>query len=84
MRRVQKQHYQSKSFIKNAVKKEDARPFKVADNIIMKVIDPTTGKRALTDSKSTIIEAYKNIEIDRVLNKDINNRLENDNILRFY
>jgi penicillin-binding protein 1A len=73
-----------KSFIKNAVKKEDARPFKVADNIIMKVIDPTTGKRALTDSKSTIIEAYKNIEIDRVLNKDINNRLENDNILRFY
>jgi len=50
----------------------------------MKVIDPTTGKRALTDSKSTIIEAYKNIEIDRVLNKDINNRLENDNILRFY
>ena len=73
-----------KSFIKNAVKKEDARPFKVADNIIMKVIDPTTGKKALTDSKFTIIEAYKKIESDKVLNKDINNRLKNDNILRFY
>jgi len=73
-----------KSFIKNAVKKEDARPFKVADNIIMKVIDPTTGKKALTDSKFTIIESYKNIESDKVLNKDINNRLKNDNILRFY
>ncbi|MDB0066685.1 PBP1A family penicillin-binding protein [Candidatus Pelagibacter sp.] len=73
-----------KSFVKEAVKKEDARPFKVADNILMKVIDPLTGKKALTDSKSTIIEAYKNIEIDSALNKDINNRLKNNNILRFY
>ena len=73
-----------KSFIKNAVKKKDARPFKVADNILMRVIDPVTGEKALTDSKSTIIESYKNIEIDNMSNKDINNRLKNDNILRFY
>ena len=73
-----------KSFIKNAVKKEDARPFKVAEGILMRVIDPITGERALTGSKSTIIEAYKNIKIDNVLNKDINNRLKNDNILKFY
>ncbi|MDC0126498.1 PBP1A family penicillin-binding protein [Candidatus Pelagibacter sp.] len=73
-----------KSFVKEAVKKEDARPFKVADNILMRVIDPLTGKKALADSKFTIIEAYKNIEIDSVLNKDINNRLKNNNILRFY
>ena len=73
-----------KSFIKNAVKKEDARPFKVADNILMKVIDPVTGEKALTESKSTIIEAYKHKKIDSVLNKDINNRFKNNNILRFY
>jgi len=73
-----------KNFIKNAVKKEDARPFKVADNILMRVIDPVTGEKALTESKSTIIEAYKNTEIDSELNKDINNRLKNDNILKFY
>ena len=73
-----------KNFIKNAVKKEDARPFKVANNILMKVIDPITGEKALSESRSTIIEAYKNIEIDHKLNKDINNRLKNDNILRFY
>jgi len=73
-----------KSFVKNAVKKEDARPFKVAEGILMRVIDPITGERALTGSKSTIIEAYKNIKIDNVLNKDINNRLKNDNILKFY
>jgi penicillin-binding protein 1A len=73
-----------KSFIKNAVKKENARPFKVADNILMRVIDPVTGEKALTKSKSTIIESYKNIKKDSALNKDINNRLKNHNILRFY
>ena len=73
-----------KSFVKNAIKKKDARPFKVADNILMRVIDPITGEKALTESKSTIIEAYKNTKIDSALNKDINNRLKNDNILRFY
>ncbi|MDA9955960.1 PBP1A family penicillin-binding protein [Candidatus Pelagibacter sp.] len=73
-----------KSFVKNAVKKEDARPFKVADNILMKVIDPLSGEKALSDSKFTIIEAYKNTKMNNVLNNDINNRLKNDNILRFY
>jgi len=73
-----------KNFIKNAVKKEDARPFKVADHILMKVIDPITGEKALTDSKSSIIESYKNIEIDSRLKKNINNRYKNNNILRFY
>ena len=73
-----------KEFVKNAVKKKDARPFKVADDILMKVIDPITGEKALTDSKSTIIEAYKDIETDNIFDKDISNRLKNDNILRFY
>ena len=73
-----------KSFIKDAVKKEDARPFKVPNGILMRVIDPLTGEKALTESKSTIIEVYKNTKIDYLLNKDINNRLKNDNILRFY
>ena len=73
-----------KNFVKNSVKKEDARPFKVADGILMKVIDPVTGKKALSESKSTIIESYKNTKINNILNKDINNRLKNNNILRFY
>jgi penicillin-binding protein 1A len=73
-----------KSFIKSAVKKEEARPFKVADNIVMMVIDPLTGKKAEVESKKTIIEAYKNIPIESILNLDINNRLKNNNILRFY
>ncbi len=72
------------NFVKNAIKKKDARPFKVADNILMKVIDPLTGKKVESESKSTIIEVYKNIEINSLLNKDINNRMKNKNILKFY
>ena len=40
-----------KAFIKNAVKKKDARPFKVAKNIKMMVIDLITGKKANFASK---------------------------------
>ncbi|MDC3243459.1 PBP1A family penicillin-binding protein [Candidatus Pelagibacter sp.] len=73
-----------KSFVKKAVKKEDARPFKVAKNILMKVIDPVTGKKAETETRRTIIEAYKDVKVGSLLNQDINNRLKNNNILRFY
>ena len=73
-----------RNFITKAVKKEDARPFKVADNIVLMVIDPLTGNRAEIDSKKTIIEAYKKLQKKSNTNLDINNRLKNDNILRFY
>ena len=73
-----------KNFVKRAIKKEDARPFKVADNIIMRVIDPITGKKPDNNTKSTIIEAYKNLQTYDITDQDINNRLKNKNILRFY
>ena len=73
-----------KSFVKNAIKKKDARPFKVADNILMRVINPITGKKAETFSETTIIESYKKTQIESSSNQDINNRLKNNNILRFY
>jgi len=73
-----------KNFIKNAVKKEEARPFKVAENILMMVIDPVTGLKAETQSKLTIIEAYKNLPSDNAKDTYINNRLKNNNILKFY
>ena len=75
-----------KKFIKKAIKKDEARPFKVADNILMMVIDPITGQKAEFASKTTIIEVYKkNIsEKENVINLDIKNRLKHKNILRFY
>jgi len=73
-----------KSFVKYGVNKEEARPFKVADNILMMVIDPITGKKAVTNSKKTIIESYKKLQNINNLNLDINNRLKNKSILKFY
>jgi len=50
-----------KDFIKKAVSKKDARPFKVAKNITMMVIDPVNGEKANFGSKETVIEAFKKI-----------------------
>ena len=73
------------AFVKKAIKKSDARPFKVPKDITMMVIDPQTGEKAKFTSKNTIIESYKskNILDGKVLYLD-NNRLDTNNILKFY
>ena len=73
------------NFVKQAVKKSDARPFKVADKITMMVIDPLTGQKAKFSSKDTILESYKseNVVNGRILYSN-NNRLDSNNILKFY
>jgi len=73
------------NFVKKAIKKSDARPFKVADDIEMMVIDSLTGQKAKFSSKDTIIEAYKkkNVVDGKVLYLN-NNRLDSNNVLKFY
>ena len=75
-----------KDFVKKAVKKKDARPFKVAPGISMMVIESTTGKKANFGSKETIIEVFKKEKIDNdsISFGNINDRLNNNNILKFY
>ena len=46
-------------FIKQAVKKSDARPFKVSDDITMMIVDSSTGQKAKFSSKDTIMEDTK-------------------------
>ena len=72
-------------FIKQAVKKSDARPFKVSDDITMMIVDSSTGQKADFSSKDTIMEAYKSINVidGNVLNSN-KNRLDKNNILKFY
>ncbi len=72
-------------FVKKAVKKSDARPFKVPEDITLMVVDPITGDKAKFSSKNTIIESFKskNISNGKVLYLN-NNRLDTNNILRFY
>ena len=72
-------------FVKKAVKKSDSRPFKVPQNMTLMVIDPNTGEKAKFTSKNTIIESYKskNVLDGKVLYLD-NDRLDTNNILKFY
>ena len=76
-----------KSFIKKTVKKADARPFKIAKNIKMMVIDAKTGKKASFGSKKTIIEVFKKDKI-KVINfedkDDLKYKVNKNNILKFY
>ena len=74
-----------REFIEKSVKKSDARPFKVPEKMTLMVVDPLTGEKAKFNSKNTIIEAYKskNILDGKVLYSD-NNRLDTNNILKFY
>ena len=74
-----------KKFVKEAVKKSDARPFKVSKGITMMVIDPLTGQKAKFSSTKTILEAYKskNVVQGKILYSN-NDRLGSNNILRFY
>ena len=76
-----------KAFVKKAVNNYEARPFKVAKDIEMMVVDLLTGKKADFGSKKTIIESFKKEKIENRLNvgiDDINYKISKNNILKFY
>ena len=74
-----------KEFIKKTANTFNARPFKVADNINMMVIDAKTGKKANPKTKLAIIESFKNNDnkLDNISN-NFDGRLNTTNILKFY
>ncbi len=74
-----------KSFVSDSVNKYDARPFKAAKGTVMMVVDPLTGQKAKFNSKNTIIEVFKkeNVVDGKVLYTN-SDRLDSDNILKFY
>ena len=76
-----------KKFIKQAISKSDARPFKVAKEIKMMVVDSKTGKKAEYGSGNNIIEAFKNENYNKnsfEQNGNLNYKLNNYNIFNFY
>ena len=75
-----------KSFVKNAIKKGDARPFKVAKNIKFLVVDKKSGRKADFGSKTTIIEAFKKNDLTNNLieKENLNMKIDKNNILKFY
>src|SRR6056300_1121883 len=74
-----------KELVEKTVNKSEARPFKAAKGTVMMVVDPNTGQKAKFNSKNTIIEVYKkqNVIDGKVLYSN-NDRLDANNILKFY
>ncbi len=74
-----------REFIKKTANTFNARPFKVADNINMMVIDAKTGKKANPRTKLAIIESFKKNDdkLDNISN-NFDSRLNTANILKFY
>ncbi len=74
-----------KEFIKKTANSYNARPFKVADNIKMMVIDAKTGKKANLKTNLAIIESFKKNDnkLDNLTN-NFDSRLNTTNILKFY
>ena len=66
-----------KSFVKNSVKKNNARPFKVPEGITMLVVNSNTGKRASYSDDSIIIEAFKQKDL-------VNNQIQYGNVDYIY
>ena len=75
-----------KNFVKKAINKKDARPFKVSDGIKMVLIDAKTGKKVNYGSKDTLIEVFKINENKKSFENDqnLNYKLSNKNIFNFY
>ena len=74
-----------KEFIKQTANTFNARPFKVADDIKMMVVDANTGKKANIKTKNAIIESFKMTDKKfDVLSNNFDGRLSNTNILKFY
>ncbi len=62
-----------KHFVKNAVKKDSARPFKIPQGIKMLVVNSNTGERASYSDDSIIIEAFKVKDL-------VNNKIQYGNV----
>ncbi len=74
-----------KEFIKKTANSYNARPFKVAENIKMMVVDAKSGKKVNSQTKQAIIESFK-INNDNLnnLNSNFDSGFNSINILKFY
>tara|TARA_B100000700_G_scaffold169485_1_gene187168 strand:- start:1875 stop:4211 length:2337 start_codon:yes stop_codon:yes gene_type:complete len=74
-----------RSFVKNAVKKESARPFKIPQGIKMLVVNSNTGERASYNDESIIIEAFKEKDlVNNTIQYGNVDYISKDNIYKFY
>ena len=73
-----------KNFIKEALYKDDFKPFLIPKEIFFTAIDYNTGqKENFSKSKSTIIEAFKLSDINRMRNNNLGKNTNYDSLVKF-
>jgi len=81
-----------KKFVKNAIKRKDARPFKIPKSINLVLVDVETGLLPNSNTKKMIYESFKSgsnfmVSLEKLSNKDRLGFYDFENqrtILRFY
>jgi len=72
-----------KSFIKQALYKEDFGSFSAPEEIFFASINYDTGQKENFDNKDSIVEAFKSSDIDRIRNNNFNRDLNYDSLIKF-
>ena len=81
-----------KKFVKNVIKKKDARPFKIPKNINLVLVDVETGLLPNSNTKKMVYESFKSgsdfiVSLEKLSNKDrlgFYDSKKEKKILRFY
>ena len=72
-----------KSFIENALFKEDFKDFKIPENIYLTSINYDTGSKSSLEDKKIIIEALKTKDINNLKNNNLISINDSDMIIKF-
>ena len=72
-----------KSFVENALFKEDFDDFETPENIFLTRLNYDTGLKSSIDDKNTIIEALKEQDINNIKNNNLISISDRDTLIKF-
>ena len=72
-----------KNFIKQALYKEDFKPFSAPEEILFASINYNTGQKDTLSNSSAILEAFKLSDINRLKNNNLNRNWNYDSLIKF-
>jgi len=72
-----------KNFIKEALYKDDFKPFLVPEEIFFSAINYNTGKKENFSNSNSIVEAFKLSDINKMRNNDLGKNTNYDSLIKF-
>ncbi len=72
-----------KKFVKKALYKEDFKPFTIPEGIVFSAVNYETGEKENISQQKAIIEAFKNSDIIKLKNNNLNLNSNYDKLIKF-